>query len=280
MIWLIVTVVVVLMGAGTKLVLDNRRRYPLRIAAEMRALVDVPHSTVPRPAPSALPGPVARYKQLAVGDRAPVHTLHLRHGGTFRLSPHAKARPIKGEQLFTDDPPGFVWVGRIQLAPGVWIDARDTSAAGRGGMQVLLDDTVELVDASGPHLDQGAALRLLAELPWYPTALFDPRTVVWSAIDDDHARATLHVGTAAEVSGTFTFGADGLPISMTGERYSDEGKLEPWGGTYADWRTVSGMRVPFEAEVSWLRPEGPFTYAHWRVESVEYDATIGGHPVS
>ena len=180
MIWLIVTLVVVLMGAGAKLVLDNRRRYPLRIAAEMRALVEVPHSPLPRPAPSALPRPVARYRQLAVGDRAPVHTLHLRHGGTFRLGPHAKPRPIRGEQLFTDDPPGFVWVGRIQLGPGVWIDARDTSAAGRGAMQVLLDDTVELADVSGPHLDQGAALRLLAELPWYPTALFDPRTVVWS----------------------------------------------------------------------------------------------------
>jgi hypothetical protein len=40
-------------------------------------------------------------------------------------------------------------------------------------MRVLLDDTIRLADARGPELDQGSALRLLAEMPWYPTALFD-----------------------------------------------------------------------------------------------------------
>jgi hypothetical protein len=52
-----------------------------------------------------------------------------------------------------------------------------------GSMFVLLDDTVTLVDARGPELDQGAALRLLAEMSWYPTALFDPRALTWAAIE-------------------------------------------------------------------------------------------------
>jgi hypothetical protein len=34
------------------------------------------------------------------------------------------------------------------------------------------------------------------------------------------------------------------------------------------------MRVPFEAEVTWQFPSGPFTYAHWRVESMEYDEAL------
>jgi hypothetical protein len=217
-----------------------------------------------------LPAPVARYRQLAVGDRAPVRTLRLRHSGTFSTSQTSKPAAIRGTQLFTADPPGFLWLGQIRMAPGLWVDARDMSVAGAGSMRVLLDATLTLADARGPQVDQGAALRLLAEMPWFPTSLFDARSVTWSAIDANHARATLRMRDR-EVSGVFEFGPDGLPLRMTAERFTDKGELRPWGGTYGDWRTVSGMRVPFEAKVTWQLPSGPFTYAHWRVHSMEYD---------
>jgi len=61
---------------------------------------------------------------------------------------------------------------------------------------------------------------------------------------------------------------------MTAKRFNDKGKLLPWGGIYRDWRTVSGMRVPFEAEVSWQLDTGPFTYAHWFVDSMDYDDAL------
>jgi hypothetical protein len=35
---------------------------------------------------------------------------------------------------------------------------------------------------------------------------------------------------------------------------------------------VEGMRVPFEAEVSWELPSGPYRYAHWFVDSMRFDA--------
>ncbi len=248
----------------------NRRRFERRVAGEMRALIAVPPSGEPQAGFAELPSPVARYRELAVGDRAPVRTLRLRHGGTFCMSPTAKAAPIQGTQLFTADPPGFVWTGRIRMAPGVWVDARDMFAADKGSMLVLLDDTVPIADARGPQLDQGSALRLLAEMVWYPTALFDARTVTWSAIDADHARATLRFGDR-EISGIFEFGPDGLPVRMTAERFNDKGALRPWGGVYRDFRTLSGMRVPFEAEVAWQLETGPFTYAHWLVDAMDYD---------
>ena len=156
------------------------------------------------------------------------------------------------------------------MAPGVWVHARDMLLHGRGSMLVLIDDTVTLADARGPALDQGAALRLLAEMPWYPTALFDSRSVTWAAIDGDHALATLRVG-ALTVAGTFEFGLDGLPSSMVAERHMDKAGLQSWRGSYRDYRSVSGMRVPFEADVTWELDSGPYTYAHWTVDSLEYD---------
>ena len=258
-------------GLGVVVIGVNRRRLQRRNAAERRALVARPRATLPRVNAAALPSPVERYRLLAVGDHPPVHTLELRHTGTFCTSPTAKPSTIHGTQLFTADPPGFVWTARVGFAPGIWLDARDMLIAETGGMRVLLDATLPVVDARGPEIDQGSALRLLAEMPWYPTALFDARYVTWSPIDETHARATLRLH-ALQVSGVFEFGSDGLPLGMSAQRFMGKGELLQWGGTYRNWRSVSGMQVPFEAKVTWQLPTGPFTYAHWLVESMTYDA--------
>jgi hypothetical protein len=218
-----------------------------------------------------LPAPVRRYQELAVGDHPPVRTVKLYHGGTFSVRPRAKPRPIRGIQVFTTDPPGFVWLGSVQIAPGVWIDARDMLADGKGSMRVLLDDTIRLSAQKGAGIDRGAALRVLAEMPWFPTALFDTRYVRWTAVDEGHARATLTLG-GNEVSCVFAFGPDGLPTAVAAERPCETGELRTWGGAYRDYRNVDNMKVPFRADVTWHLPEGPFTYACWAIDSIEYDA--------
>ena len=268
--WLLFMSAMTLFGAAGVIVSVNQLRQQRLVAREMRALMAVPPSSTPRPTIADLPPPVARYRELALGDHPPVGTLKLRHVGTFCVSLTAKPRPIRGLQLFTSDPPGFVWSARVRMFPGLWVDARDMAVNGEGSMRVLLDSTVTIADARGPELDQGSALRLLAEMVWYPTALFDARYVTWSAIDAEHAVATLRFG-KLQVSGTFEFGADGLPLGMTAQRPMDKHGLRAWGGTYRDWRNVSGMRVPFDATVSWQLDSGPFTYAHWLVEAMDYD---------
>ncbi|MDP9003082.1 MAG: hypothetical protein M3O46_23575 [Myxococcota bacterium] len=217
-----------------------------------------------------LPVPVARYRSLAVGDRAAVKTVVMRHGGTFRTTPAAKVLPIEGTQVFSTDPPAYVWSARVRMAPGLWFDACDTDIAGEGRMRVMIESLIPMVDQRGPEVDQGAALRLLAEMPWSPTAFFDTRYVRWSAIDASHALATLRVG-KQDVSCVFEFGPDGLPLSVSADRFRNAGERRPWGGTYRDYRSVAGMRVPFEVEVTWQLESGPYTYAHWIIESVEYN---------
>jgi uncharacterized protein DUF6544 len=268
--WLVLMVLMTMFGAAGVVAQVNQLRWQRRVAQEMRSLLAAKPSATPRPAIGELPPPVARYRKLALGDREPVNTLRLRHVGTFCMSSTSKPLPIRGTQLFTADPPGFVWSARVQVAQGIWVDARDMAANGRGSMRVLLDSTVPIADAHGPEIDQGSALRLLAEMVWYPSALFDARYVTWAAIDARHATGTLRFG-EREVSGTFEFGADGLPVGVSAARFMDKQGLRPWGGTYRDWREVSGMRVPFEAMVTWQLDSGPFTYAHWLVEAMDYD---------
>ncbi len=271
--WLVFFVVLALVASLGILINVNRLRFEGSVVRESRTLLELPRAAATALSAKELPDPVLRYRQLAVGERAPVRTLRLRHGGTFRLSPTAKALPIRGMQLFTSDPPGFVWLGRIRVAPALWIDARDMAADGAGSMRVLLDDTISLADARGPELDQGSALRLLAEMPWFPTSLFDARIVSWAAIDADHARATLRFG-KCEVTAVFEFGPDGLPVRTSAQRYKGKGELRAWGGVYRDFRKVSGMLVPFEAEVTWQLEAGPYTYAHWLVDTMAFDEDL------
>ena len=256
-----------------------RRHFEQSLREDVRTLKAMSQAFVPSSVGADLPPPVAHYRRVAVGELVPVHTMRMTHGGTFRMSPVSKALPIEGTQLFTVDPPGFLWTGRVHLANGIWIDARDSAIAGRGCARVLLDDVVPLAHARGPHVDQGAALRLLAEMVWYPTSLFDPRNVTWSPIDADHARASLRVG-RTEVSGIFEFGADGLPVAMSAERYIDEGELRPWRGVYRDWRIVMGMHVPFEVVATWQLASGPFAYAHWIIYSISYDSDFAADNIA
>ena len=68
-----------LFGAAGVVVNVNQLRLQRLVARELRALIAVTPSTKPRPTVGDLPTPVARYRELALGDRAPV-ALMPRHG--------------------------------------------------------------------------------------------------------------------------------------------------------------------------------------------------------
>jgi uncharacterized protein DUF6920 len=162
----------------------------------------------------------------------------------------------------------------FQMAPGVWIDARDRSVDGIGNMFVRLESTITVANSSGPELDQGALLRLLGELAWLPTAFLDDRHVAWSAIDDRHARATLRVNDRV-ASGEFEFGADGLPTTFAAERYRDIGAgksvLTPFVGRFSDFRSVDNVLVPHRAVGAWIVDGKTLEYANFEVRQLEFD---------
>src|ERR1700730_13942337 len=99
----------------------------------------------------ALPPPVRRYAELVgATTHAPVRALRLRHAGTFRTALDRPPQPIRGEQYFSSDLPGFVWWGRIAMAPGLWVEARDACIGAEGTMLIRVESTYTLDDARGP----------------------------------------------------------------------------------------------------------------------------------
>lgn len=273
--WIVLWAAVLVAGALGVAVAVQGSRFEGMVEADARRLFAAAGQDSPRTAsPQALPAPVRRYLEASGAlDRAPVRAVRLRHGGRFRASLDGGWLPIRGEQYFTADAPGFVWWGRIRMAPGLWVDGRDVSLGGEGNMLVRAASTVTIADSRGPEIDQGALQRLLAEMVWFPTALLDGRYVAWTPVDDASAGATLRVG-GREVSATFRFGPDGLPARITAERFRDvggKGVLTPWGGASSDFREVGGLRVPFRMQAFWIVEGREVPYVDFEVESVEYE---------
>ena len=151
--WFALWTVITAGGAVGMLASANSARFARRVASEMEALRRSAGAPPPPDARRAadLPSPVRRYLEAALNTRTTaIRTASLLHRGSFRPSLNGGWLPVEGRQLFTADPPGFIWWGRVRLAPGIWIDARDCSVRGEGNMLVTAESTMTIADARGP----------------------------------------------------------------------------------------------------------------------------------
>ncbi len=256
----------------------GRWRFQSLVRAETNALLSQSKSSVGpnqlRVRRGTLPDPVRRYLRYAITERAPaIRTAHLKHGGGFRRRPGERWFYIEGEQYFATAEPGFVWNATIRPVFYLWIAARDLLLSGRGNMLVKLVSTFTIADASGVEINQGASLRWLAENIWFPYGFVGDH-IEWGPIDDHSARATLQHGDMT-VSAIFHIDNDGKLVSLRGDRYRDIGGgkavLTPWTGRCSDYREFNGFRVPSTVEVAWELESGQFSYARFRVTTLEYN---------
>ena len=111
--------------------------------------------------------------------------------------------PVAAAQVFSVDPPGFVWTVDARMMGVLPIAGRDRYVSGHGGMLIELGSLFPVADASGPEIDQGAMLRYLGEIVWFPSAALSD-TIAWEAIDTHSARATMRFA-GRSVSAVFAF---------------------------------------------------------------------------
>jgi hypothetical protein len=279
MFWIITLTVAGLAATATIALRVNALRFGVRVGREVQALWPTQPSAaaIEHDRLSQLPAPVRRYLAKAIArDRRAVTTMQLTHGGTFRPKLDGTWLRIHGNQYIRANPPAFVWWGRVRVAPGVWIDARDRFESGRGNMLVMMDSTFTLADSSGSSINQGALLRLLAEMVWLPTAFLE-RCISWQPIDDRRAQARLGADDL-EVAGTFEFGTDDLPAGFRAQRYRDLGggkaELTDFYGTMSDYREVDGLLVPHLLVAHWKVGDEFVPYARFAVEHITYDQPL------
>ncbi len=213
-----------------------------------------------------LPEPVQGYFRYALKDGQPyLSQLRLKHTGRFKTGLGKDWVDIKGEQYFTAQPPGFVWLGKTKA-----FNARDAYVANEGNLSVYLFGFLRIVNSKGKTIDQAELLRWLGESVWMPTNLLPSEYISWSGIEENTAKITFNWN-GQSVYYIVHFNEKNQIIKMETERYMEENRLEKWEGKLRDYREVNSMMVPGSIEGSWLLEEGRHTYADFRVQQFEYD---------
>ncbi len=269
-----VVLVVAIITAALLLIAARQNRWQtgciVRKLAEAASPVDFRQDDLEQM--EGLPDPVLRYFRhvfLAGAEPASMMTIHQR--GKLRIDPSARRwSPFSATYYVTENPAGFVWDARIRIAPMMHFQVRDVFVDGVGAGAVHLLSAIPLGhDKDKPELNSGALYRYLAEAVWHPAALLPQSGVIWRAMDEAHAMATLTVA-GITVSLEFRFNRLGEIIGVYTEerfgRFDGQYKKYPWEGHFSHYRKIGGVRIPLYGEVGWHLPEGWWLF--WKGEIV------------
>jgi hypothetical protein len=225
----------------------------------------------------ALPAPVQRYFRAVLTDGQPIVTaVTLTQSGLFNMSATAdRWKPFTAIQHFATARPGFVWDANIALFPGVPVRVVDAFIAGEGLLRPTILGLYSMGTVQGAgEIARGELLRHFAESVWFPTALLPSQGVVWQAVDDTSAMATMADGPIG-VTMLFRFGPDDMitAVSVDG-RATTVGTatvLMPWECRMSNYQTCDGMRVPLTGEALYITAQGEKPYFKGTLDSLTYE---------
>jgi len=219
-----------------------------------------------------LPEPVQRYmRYTGVIGRPWIESVWLKQTGRFRQGPDKPWMEMRAEQRYTTRPPGFIWNAAFRMAGMSLLRAVDRYEGGQGRMTGKLAGLVTLFDVRGEKLDQGAMLRYLSEMIWFPTA-FLGENISWEGVDEASARVVF-TDHGRSVEGSIFFDEEGRFTVFKAQRYrmvGDEFSLDWWSTPVTEYATLSGLNLPVDGQAVWNLPEGDFSYIDLRIVELEY----------
>ncbi len=224
-----------------------------------------------------LPEPVQRYlNYTGVVGQPWINTVRVKYTGIFRLAADKPWMPIKAEQVYTTNPPGFHWKARLKMA-GLWIfSGSDTYRGGYGHMYGKVAGLYTVFDARGEEIDQGTMMRYLNEMMWFPIALLSDY-VTWQAVDDRSFDVTFS-DCGKSVTARFIIDDLGRLTNFIAKRWYRENKgpytLDTWTTPMMEWGKLAGLNLPIRVQAVWNLPTGDFTYADVKLTEVEYNRPI------
>jgi hypothetical protein len=272
--WLLAAVVA--LGIGLVVAVQvGRMLSDRRIDAEVNDLLaanaGAPPGAITEADLAPLPEPVQRWLRWAgVVGRERVSTVRMEQRGEFRLGEDRDWIPFTATQHYTTNPPGFLWSVELELMPLVTVSGRDGYRNGEGSIEMRVLSLVPVASKTGGGLNQGAALRYLNEIMWFPTAALSEQ-ITWEPVDATSARAVFRDGDLT-VSTIFVFDAEGKITTMTADRYNDEkDDILPWSTPIEAWGEFDGLRIPVKGQGVWAYPTGDFTYIRLEITDIAYD---------
>jgi hypothetical protein len=201
-------------------------------------------------------------------------TVNLRQKGKMRTTAGGKWMSFVAEQYFTTQKTGFIWFTEVKAAPGIHLAGRDKYEDGKGHLLIKLLSLFPVADAKGKEIDQGAMVRYLAEIVWFPSAVLS-NYIQWEQVDSTTAKATMTYN-GITASAFYRFDENGEVVSIEAKRYYER----KGGATLEDWliqmepngyKEFAGVKIPAKMAVTWRLKEGDFTWLNLVISEVHYN---------
>ena len=222
-----------------------------------------------------LPAPVQRYFRAVLRDGQPLITAAtFELAGTINMAASGDNwKPFTSWQRAVIHRPGFLWNGHVAMFPGLTAHVHDSYIAGVGTLHAAMLGLFTVAELQGGgEIARGELMRFFAEMVWYPTALLPSQGVVWEAVDDRSAHATLVDG-SVQVTLLFRFNDEGLISALHADaRGAGVGKdmvMLPWDCSMSNYQLRHAMMVPERGEVS----QGGRPYFVGDLTSLTYEFT-------
>jgi len=222
-----------------------------------------------------LPEPVKNWLQNSgVIGKKPIKAVNIEQSGLMKLAAEQeKWYQPQAKQYISVAEPGYLWQVDLAMMPVINTKGRDLFDQGDASMIIKIASLLPVVNQkANDKLNESALHRFLLEIPWYPTAALNDY-LDWEEIDSSSARATINYQ-EVKASAIFNFNQQGNLIRTEAMRYkeSDEdAERIKCTGELGGFKTVDGIKVPTEIDVSWYLEEGKFTWFKVKVDEIGFE---------
>jgi hypothetical protein len=274
---MIIAILVILLLVVIAIITTGNSIFKCRVYYEAHKVLvrqrDCERKTISEEDLEGLPEPVSSYLRcMQIVGKEKICTCRLKQRGQIRTQPNQGWMPFTAEEYFSVEPPGFLWHAKARLALLPLLHARDMYTEGKGNMLITLLSMIQVINAYGEELDQGALLRFLGEMVWFPSAFLSDY-IEWEAISSSQARAIITSG-GKSASALFRFDKEDEIVELTAERYrSTNGNysLDTWSTLLKDYKEINGIRVPTLVEAMWKLESDEFRYFKCRLTRIDYN---------
>jgi hypothetical protein len=232
------------------------------------------HVTITEEMLQKLPDPVKRYLlYTGVVGKPMVRVLKLKQIGRIRKNTKQPWMNFEAKQYYSVNPPCFVWIAYMKTFGLPLVRVRDFYIEGRGSILVKVLSFFTIANSIAKEMDQGAMMRYLNEMMWFPSA-FLGKNISFESIDSNSARVTLK-DMGKSVTGTMYFDDEGRLTNFTAPRYRDMGKnkfkLENWSTPIRGYGEFEGLKLPLKGAGVWNLKEGDFEYIDVTITDFKYN---------
>lgn len=221
-----------------------------------------------------LPDPVKRYLEYTgVVGKPMVQTVRLKQVGKIRKDTTQPWMNFEAKQYYSVSSPAFVWIAYMKIFGLPLIRVRDYYMEGRGNILVKALSLFTVADSGGEKMNQGAMMRYLNEMMWFPSAYLG-KNISFESIDASSARVTLR-DMGKSVTATMYFDGEGRLTNFIAPRYRDMGngrfELENWSTPIREYGEFEGLRLPIKGAGVWNLREGDLEYIDVTITDFKYN---------